>query len=141
MSVLLTTRGVRTISSSVRRRTSDSERNSPPIRGMSPSSGIFMSRRSLFSSISPPMTTVSPSFTVTVVSAVRLMMIGLRKVSLMSVVFSLNREMVGRMSIRTKPSGLMEGLTSRMMPTSWACTVVLWVPVSKVAIESGSRIS
>ena len=137
----LMTRGVSTMISSVRRRVSLSDRKRPPMKGMSPRNGIFISRRSLFSSINPPITTVSPSLTVTVVSAVRLMMIGLLNVSLISVVCSLNREIVGRMSMRTNPSGLIVGRTSKMIPISCAVTVVLCVPVSNVAIESGSRIS
>ena len=65
---------------------------------------------------------------------------GAWKSVLRSVFSLLSSEIWGEISMRTKPSGLMDGSTSRIVPTSSATTAVFWMPVSNVATASGTRI-
>ena len=106
---------------------------------MSPSSGIFLSTRSKRSLMSPPITTVWPSLTVTVVVARRRVTTGELKFSEICVVCSERREISGSSCMRTKPSGLIDGVTVRMTPMSSGDTLDCWPALEKLTPE-GRRI-
>src|SRR5206468_11459447 len=91
-------------------------RNSAPRPGILPSTGIFLMRRSSVVSMRPPMITVWPLWTVTVVLARRELMIGTVADLLMSMLELLNALFVVLMSIFTNPSGLIFGVTVMLMP-------------------------
>ena len=85
---------------------------------MSPITGTLLTRLSSVVSIKPPMITVWPLCTLTVVLARRWLIIGTVADALISTVEVLMALLVVPTSILTKPSGLILGVTDRFTPTS-----------------------
>ena len=85
---------------------------------MSPMMGIFLTRLSSVVAMRPPMMMVWPLWALTVVLALRWLMMGTEDDLLTCTLELLMALLVVPISIFTKPSGLIFGVTVRFTPTS-----------------------